>query len=207
MATIHYIDDEVSSARLLYSAPSVDLCEYVTQQVNHYASAVGGVIPSTVEYVMSKYNEFTNSNTIRYVEALKYKIDTFWDENAIRHLNSIGLIQQAPEVMQKYIMAMPRLRTLHQNGGLSAYGDSYVDKYEGKLEKNHYDYRRVTDTVVIKTLNGNYESTQYLEPNAQPEDMLSMLQRASVFATWATIDQHLDSDNNSDPTSTWNETM
>jgi hypothetical protein len=156
---------------------------------------------------MDRYKDFTNSNAIRYAEALKFKIGTLWEEDLIRPLGSIGKIQQAPSVMQKYIMAMPRLRELHQNGGLSAYQDSYVDNYPGTIGNSHYDYRRVTDTIIMKTKEGNYESTQHLETNVPIVDILTMVQRASIFATWNTIETHLDSDDNRDPTSSWNEVM
>ena len=204
MANIVYVDDFTQASNLIFHQPTQDVCNFVNQRVHEYANAVRHVNPDFAQNVLDKYNPFNDSNTMRYLESLKNRLDSVWQPDSIRFLPDVAAIQQAPATMLQWIMAHPGLRQQHINVGLSAFGGEYQDSQPGVVGMAHRDYRRATNGLIVADSNGELSHTVYHEYGPK-EDLLTLTQQCSIMGTWKVIDDLLKSDDPTDPTSPWNE--
>lgn len=153
-----------------------------------------------------------NSSAMRLAQAAVRKLDNLWGEDTITYLRTIGAIQQAPIVMQRYIMAQPAIRKLYNAQKCDGYSDTYIDVYPGTIGNDHYDYRRVMDGVItFATVPSDssdaelpsWESVTYLdELNIDDNDLLFESQ-VDIIDTWNVIENHLNAEKD-DPTSLYN---
>jgi hypothetical protein len=99
--------------------------------------------------------------------------------------------------MVRWVMAAPRIRSSFNRDGCAAYDGTYVDVMPGGVGPTHYDYRRVMTGIVEGST-----YTNYYEQLLSKDDLLNIFEKASIQATWNSINQMLD-DSNSDPTDPW----
>lgn len=206
MAEILYMDDPNKITSALFFSPSQQMMNYVTNSVQNYVGAVKGVIPEFASHIQKRYDEIMSSSSIQYIKNLKNRLNSLWETDCIRFLPTIEKIQQAPPSMYRYILAQPDLRRLYQNNGLSAYDNKYVDNYPNTINKTHFDYRRVTEGMIMD-IDGEVGYTHYYE-NVADYDILDIIQKTSILGTWDIIQHNLENDEeNYDPTSVWNATL
>ena len=80
--------------------------------------------------------------------SLMRQVGGIFHPNTITELADIDSVQIAKPVMQRYIMAMPQIRELYHRQLCDGYSDSYIDHDPGVSGEEHYDYRRVMDSIV-----------------------------------------------------------
>ena len=181
---------------------------YIADSVNQYVHNVQTVMPEFARRIQDKYEEIKSSAIVNSIKNIKYKLNSIWETDTIRYIPDIIGCQQAPNTMRRWIMAEPDLRSRYQNDGLSAWDKQYIDKHpEQGIGKAHYDYRRVTDGVVLADEEGNTYHSNYLEHYENSSDVLNILQKNAILATWRTIREAIDSEDNRDPTGLYNETL
>lgn len=203
-ANIYYSNDSSMAASALFHQPNQNMQDYIAGTINTYVNAIKSTVPDFASAVQQRYNAICNSDTIRYIGNLKNRINSLWDPNTIRHLTTLNAVQQAPEVMRRYVLAHPILRNLHLTNGISAYDNFVKPDYQTGVGKKHYDYRRVTDGVLLRAGDGSVGYSIFKENILSPTDILSIVSKGSILATWETIDYHFDNERLEDPTSVWN---
>lgn len=206
-ANVIYSDavDDGMSAAALFGRPLQATQEYITTRFNDYASRIVDTANNMQTNLVDRFNQLRSASYIQRVDSLRHQFNANWQTDTIRYLSSVEQMQEATQVMQRWVMAQPQLRQIYNRGGLSAYDGTYVDKYPGTVGADHYDYRRVMNGVVYQTEEGT-SYTQYYEAGVEEVDILSLLDTTAIIRTWKVIDQHIDC-SDTDPTSTMNETM
>jgi len=204
-ANVIMVDDLNAATDSIFYRPSQSMQEYIHQGVNSYMSAVKNVAPNFARIVGEKYAEIKNSAAIQYVNNLKNRINSIWQPDSIRYLSDVTSIQNASETMRRWIMAEPITRERYLNGAISGYGNCYTSSDRIGVGNSHYDYRRVMDGVVALNDDGVSEYTVYYEEIINSEDILSLVDKTSILGSWDTIKRHIDSGDNHDHTSQWNE--
>lgn len=172
---------------------------WLTQRSEALMSTVSSTTQNWFNKARSFYTSISEADAIQALRNLTVKADVSWKGNNIYFCNSIEQLQVANPVMQRYIMAEPRLRELYLNESVEGYNDSYVNHHGDSLGTKHYDYRRVTDGVVIvhddhAIVNEFYE----LIPDTDKE--LDIFEKADIIRTWNMVNRALDA-NEMDPTS------
>jgi hypothetical protein len=190
-----------------------------------YASLWGLPHPSTLDFIQRKLHQTTESLTaagqqfmmgaqalyeryngdhaLRLMAAAARTASHFWQSNNIRYLGDIGSMQQAPLVMQRWVMAEPMVRQMYHDNRLDGYSHSYVDMHPGMVGEQHYDWRRVMSGVVEFKENGDWYARTYCE-DLLPDDVEpTMLEKHDVLETWWAIRQQLEAGKD-DPTSVFN---
>ena len=207
-ANILYSDDDLATTSAIFGKPMQAAQDYIATTLNTYVNQVGQAAGNIVQGVVDRFNEVRSNTHLMRVESLRNKLNTVWKTDGIRPLLTIADIQQAPIAMQRWVMAAPPIRQLYNRGGCSAYEDTYVDIRPGGVGSGHYDYRRVMNGIVhqVEDEEGNTDVvyTNYIEPLMHAEDVLTILEKSSIRATWNTIQNHL-TDSDEDPTSELNE--
>jgi len=202
---VFYTDTPDMSASSLFYGPDSHMRNYLSNSINQYVNVVKSTVPEFASSIVEKFNNLSNSSTLQYMSNLKNRIQSLWQTDCVRHLGNMNSLQQAPNVMRKYIMAMPELRSRYQNNALSGYDKKYVDEYPNTIGNSHYDYRRVTEGIIMQK--GDYVGYTIFYENVKEEDILTIVQKNNIHSTWDTINHYLEIGDNSDPTSVWGGTL
>ncbi len=145
------------------------------------------------------YQTISESDAVQALRNLTAKADTSWMGNNIHFCNSIEQIQTANPIMQRYIMAEPRLRQMYLNQEVEGYAGSYENYHGSAFGVQHYDYRRVTDGMVMVNEEG-FEWNDFYEELPDNDRELSMFEKADIIRTWNLVNVALDA-HEMDPTS------
>lgn len=145
------------------------------------------------------YQTISESDALQALRNLTAKADTSWMGNNIHYCNSIEQIQTANPIMQRYIMAEPRLRDLYLNDSVEGYAGSYTNYHGTAVGVNHYDYRRVMDGMGIVT-DTHLEWNDFYEIVPEEDKELSLFEKVDIIRTWNLVNRELDA-HEMDPTS------
>lgn len=135
----------------------------------------------TADTYMQRFN---NAEFVRITRAALRKAQYVWRNDELMELKSIGEIQQAKPIMQRYIMAEPELRQMYIEQRVDGYSDTYVDLEPGRVGRDHYDYRRVVNAVFVPNEEDNLVSTTYYETLRADDRELYPTEQVAVLATW-----------------------
>ena len=116
------------------------------------------------------------------------RVNNIFVQNDIHYIGSMEEIQNAPLIMQRYIMAMPELRQLYHNQLCDGYSNTYVDNNPGDIGETHYDYRRVMNGIVVSD---EYEDkvTFYLDELLEGDRELFLSEQSNIKHTWEIVAQ------------------
>lgn len=145
------------------------------------------------------YTTISESDAMQALRNLTAKVDTSWMGNNIHFCNSLEQIQTANPIMQRYIMAEPRLRDMYLNQSVEGYADSYVNYHGDAIGVNHFDYRRVMDGMAIVT-DTHLEWNDFYENLPEEEKEFTLFEKVDIIRTWNLVNQALDA-HEMDPTS------
>ena len=194
---IIYADDDSEATSALFGRTSAATQEYIHSNIQNYVSQIGEGVSNIADSVMARYNEINNSAVVNRIENMRNRLNAMWQSDTIRHLHTLNDLQQAPIVMQRWIMAEPTIRASFNRDGCSRYDGKYIDVRPGGVGNTHYDYRRVMNGVVDE---GSY--TNFYEPLIDPADVLTTFEKAAITATWNVINGMID-ESNTDVTDPW----
>ena len=202
MAQMIYVDREGAASDIMFHNASGQVLDYMKGNVKDYANTVGIYNPEMANRVMTRFEEINSSKHLAYVEILKNKLNNVWFVDSIVFLPSIFDIQNASNQMQRWIMANPHVRELYLNEAISGYNGEYVNQYPTGVAEKHYDYRRVTDGVVMRK-DSQISHTRYIEKINQ-DDTLSIIHKGMILSTWDIMNAAIEAGDNTDFTTIWN---
>lgn len=145
------------------------------------------------------YTTITESDAVQALRNLTAKSDLSWKGNNIHLCTGIEQIQAANPVMQRYIMAEPRLRDMYLHDSVEGYAGSYQNYHGNAIGVNHYDYRRVTDGIVM-VHDEHVEWNHFVENIPDNDKELDLFEKADIIRTWNLVNVTLDAAE-MDPTS------
>lgn len=140
------------------------------------------------------------SSAIQALRNITVKKDNSWNTNNIYQCDTIESLQTANVVQQRYIMAEPRLRDLYLNNSVEGYADTYTNYHGSAIGEQHYDYRRVTDGMMMETKDENFVVNSFYEEIPEGDFELTLHQKVDILRTWNMVNVALDA-NEMDPTS------
>lgn len=174
-----------------------------TNWLQQRSEALMGTVSATTQNWLNKartfYTTITESDAIQALRNLTAKADLSWKGNNIHYCNSIEQLQAVNPIMQRYIMAEPRIRDLYLNSSVEGYAGSYENYHGDAIGVNHFDYRRVTDEIVMVN-EDSYEYTKYYENIPDGDKELEFFEKVDIIRTWNLANQALDA-GEMDPTS------
>lgn len=174
-----------------------------TNWLQQRSEALMNTVSSTTASWLNKartfYTTISESDAMQALRNLTAKSDLSWKGNNIHFCNSIEQLQAANPIMQRYIMAEPRLRDMYLNQSVEGYAGSYENYHADTIGLSHYDYRRVTDEIVMVNETG-YEFNKFYELIPDQDKELEFFEKVDIIRTWNLVNQSLDA-NEMDPTS------
>lgn len=150
------------------------------------------------------YNQYNSSEALRRVEAAVRKVSHVFQTNTIRSIWEIGDFQQAPIIMQRYILAEPTVRQMYLDQRCDGYSNTYVNVHGNDIKDDHYDYRRVMDGIVQDYVDDDgvtdWTASFYIEDLIEGDRKLSVEEQCCIIDTWEAI-RYTISCGEDDPTS------
>lgn len=205
-----YSDPNTMASALFAKASSAGM-DYIQGNIQRYVAHVPQMHQHMQQSVVKMWDNFKDSQIGRKAEAIRHKLNNFWKDDSIHYQQTVGDVQQSRTVMARWNMANPSVRELYHDGRIAGYGEHYIDNAPGVSGREHYDYRKATEGVVLGRApneDGNVGDdyyTNHYEKNLELEAVLSHMDKAAINLTWAVIEEELE-ESNADPTSEWNDT-
>ena len=203
MATVTMGDPNVATAALFGTA-SHSTVNYVNNRAKEFMGIVSQSSKEIVDRFRRDFSEATSGHVSRAAQAVRNRVLGYFQDDSIRYLSSVGQIQNAPNKMVRWVMAHPGIRDYYHQGSVMGYGDRYEDVARDVSGPRHYDYRRVTNGMIIKNESGAYSATTYAERLHGSDIDLNVSQQSAILRTWMVLDEALE-DGVIDPTSEWND--
>jgi len=177
---------EQAISALLYKQQDPSLLQYLQNNIQAGADALGGVADNFVNQAKLMYDKFNNSALINASKALLYSTGTHFSQDIIipvayDNLGTTNLI------MQQYIIAQPDVNKLYQDNMCSGYDGVYLDRENGITGTDRYDYRRVMDGVIQHDDNHNGEAYIMHYSQDDEEEELSFMDKSAILDTWANV--------------------
>jgi hypothetical protein len=149
------------------------------------------------------YDRYQGSEAIRAAKAVVRTLGGLFLQNKIQPLTTIGNLQQAPIVMQNWIMANPLVRENYHKQRCDGYSDTYVDMQPNAIGETHDAYREVMNGMVVEDENGNSRYSFYMPEEVEGVRPLSFEDQVDILTTWDIIDAFMKA-GIEDPTSPFN---
>ena len=165
----------------LYGDKTNVISDYIYQQfdrISHYSTELGHRVRDTLqnglEWLNDTYTKYNVINKLRSNNALL-------QDNYIHEYRSDRELQNANQVMIRWIMANPTLNQLYENNDIEAY-DDYVGV------DAEYDQRRVTDGMICDNEDGTFSYHHYFEDLRPGDRELCHEEKVMILNTWDCID-------------------
>lgn len=180
------IDDLNAFDAALYGAPLQSTVDYVQNQFQQGWETLTDAGRSFMEQRKTFMEEATSENTLAKFKAMGRRIRHAWDTDDIKHMSDIGDFQQARTKAVRWLMADPVIRKLAQKQQIEAWAGTYQDTNPDDIGWLHYDYRRVTDGVLMvdEEDKDSMVCTNYVEPYLYEEDELDLQQQSDILSSW-----------------------
>ena len=148
------------------------------------------------------YNQYNGAAAIHLAQAALNKVSNIFIRNDVHTITEIDKLQNAPLLMQRFIMAQPKIREMYHQQRCEGYSDTYLDMEPGKIGEQHYDYRRVMNGIAVDD-NGTDKVTIYMDELHPNDRELTLNEQTSVLTTWEHVAMLMSYGDN-DPTSPFN---
>lgn len=161
---------------------------WVTHQLQNCSNQLTQYGIEHMNYLRRENAEINNEASIRNAKYLLRDIQTCVVPNIVLPLFTPSGLQNAPPIMQRFVMADPFLRKEYQRGTIEWYPETYVDEEPDKIGIDHYDYRVVMSNVVQD--DGSYFiSLEELKPG---DSELTDREKSDIVQTWEYIRKAVD---------------
>lgn len=172
---------------LLYGDKRHLISNYLYNQMSQLPATLNDFGRKVYENLSSTYdflnNAFVQNNILQKLSSQNVNVVN----NYIDELLTFQAIQSANLSMQRYIMANPNLRQIYIDQRCDGYTNSYTNIFGHDIAQDHYDYRRVTDEILLSTPTG-WEVHYYDEQLEIGDRELNFIDKAKIINTWEVMD-------------------
>ena len=196
---------------LLFGAPDPNLAAHLGQQFNQGMQNLTDMGQRLFHQSRDLFERFSGDQAMRYIRAIGRAANAVWQSDTIRPITCIGEMQFATPTMQRWIMAEPTVRKMYHEQRLDGYSHSYVDVEPDRIGTRHYDYRRVTNGLMLFSefddpQKPEWSATTYFEEPYEGDIELSLPEKADIMHTWECL-RSMVRNGREDPTDRFNATL
>lgn len=153
------------------------------QQMSNVYGGVGNIINHSLYQSLQQSYDYVNDNLRRY--HIQQELET--NNLSIAHdhferYDTFEEIQNANPIMQRYIMSMPELRGLYNDGHCDGYSGSYQPYIDPE-----YTYNQILDGVQQIDENGDGFFEFYMDDLVEGDAPLNINQQHSILGTLDTV--------------------
>jgi hypothetical protein len=178
--------------------------EQQAQQANAYLTTYSATLNDAGRAFFTQaqemYDRFNGAEAQRVVQAALAKAGGVLQPETIRDLWQISDVQNAPLVMQRFIMANPVVRDLYHQQRIDGYSDTYLDMEPNSKGLDHYDYRRVVTGMVMDDEEHGWKVVTCFDELKEGDRELQIEEKAAILSVWDLVEARI-KDGRDDPTS------
>jgi hypothetical protein len=195
----------------VFGRPHVNTINFLQNQFDFDSSAISGAASAFMDTARSMFERVNSSDAMRLARAAVHRVQSMWLSNELQELTKLAHFQHAPVVMQRFIMAEPTIRKLYLEQACDGYSDSYVNVHGNAIGEQHYDYRLVTDGLMVipdleKDPDAPWTITCYQEDLLEGDQELMLAEQVDIRNTWGNMAVEI-STHRIDPTSKYNASL
>jgi hypothetical protein len=172
---------------VVYGESHPNNLQYFQNQVNSVSNTLTEIGQGFFSNTQKLYEDIHGSEAMRRLRAVVRTAKSLFAPNVVSSMLDIGVMQQAPYVMQRWIMAEPMVREMYQKQICEGYGNSYLDTNPGTIGDTHYDYQRVMHGVVRESEEFDFEVKFYMSENVEGDRDLTLSEKADIMTTWENV--------------------
>lgn len=179
---------------LAFGQASAAAVNYVRTEINRAADVLTDFGRIGLQAAQAVFEQFHGEAAIRKAREISRRIGWVYKDDCVRPLLDLAELQSAMPVMQRWAMANPRIRELHNRQECAGYAGSYIDVYQGTIGADHYDYRRVMNGV-LRDVEGEDDGplySIYLDELLEGDRHLDLDEKVDIFMTWDAMNAILD---------------
>ena len=186
-------DDSTFSA-MAFGQASAAAVNYVRNEIARAADVLTDFGRMGLQAAQAVFEQFHGEAAIRKAREISRRIGWIYQEDCVRPLVTIPELQAAMPIMQRWIMANPRIREFHNRQECASYAGSYIDIYPGTVGEDHYDYRQVMNGVVRDEERDDDKPLYsiYLDELLEGDRKLDLDEKIDILDTWAAVNAVLD---------------
>jgi len=189
---------------VLYANQNPANAIYIQNQLQNFSSSLNEVGAKFLAASRDIYNNL-NSSVVADAARLAMRTAAGLFLNYIAPLTTMNSFQTAAPIMQRWVMANPNVRELYHNQLCNGYADTYVDYHPEDVGENHYDYRRVMDSVIVDNDEGS-SVKYYLDNLIDGDKELTPYEKFDILSTWNILEAFITA-GKEDPTSPYNDML
>lgn len=187
-ARVRLISDPLMVDHLMFPKVSNSVQTWLHNQMYAPIDNLVGIAATMYQHTKSAYEDINNAIRLSNIKAAIRSIEgqDLVDPNTIQNICNSNMLHTANPTTQRYIMAMPELRELYHKQRVDGYSATYHDSEPGCVGKDHYDYRRVTDGVIIETEDSS-TLTHYFQEDLYDEGPIDAIDKAITASMWTLV--------------------
>lgn len=191
---------------LAYAPRDLTTIEYLKESALNLSQNLTDTGRMFMDQTREKWAHFFGDNALRAARAAVRTVQTMWDADVIKQLNTIAQMQHAPVVMQRYIMANPTIRKMFLAQQIDGYSDTYQNIHGNAIGPGHYDYHRMMNGIVEETEEGGWVSWTYFDELLEGDHELQFDQQMELIDSCSNIIREIRK-RRDDPTSKYNASL
>lgn len=147
---------------------------------------------SAVEIVqgsMERFHDFAFGETARKIEAIRNKAGALFMANEIMPITEVGVMQNAPLDMVQYIMAVPEIAQMHNNGELNGYSGRWDNPQPNYFAEDNHAYRNMMNGMIQRVEEDDsvyHKATTFVEPIKHQHE-LTFRNRTDIHQTMLNV--------------------
>lgn len=188
---------------LLYGERHPGTMQYLQNQVNSVMEMSRTLTDAGRQFFSTAqdlYDKFNSAEAMRLARAAVRRVGSIFQRDEIRSIWELGQLQNAPLTMQRWIMAEPTVRRMYHEQRCDGYSDTYVDNHPGQIGRDHYDYRRVMDGILVDSEEHDWKATVYFDDLLEGDRELTLDEKIDILSTWDVVASMM-KEGSEDPTS------
>lgn len=175
---------------LLGGEPHPNTVQYLRNQMSQLGSNAAFAASTWFNNVRESYDRFASDTALRIARTAISSVKSYFQGNVIRPLRSVSELQQAPVVMQRYLMANPVVREMYHDNRCDGYSQTYIDMEPKAIGEDHYDYRRVMNGIVTdlpvseEDPEGSWKVSVYMDELKEGDRELILIDQDIIISCW-----------------------
>lgn len=122
--------------------------QYIVNQLDAYTHLLLDTGKQYFSQAREMYERINDSESIRAAKAALRMAKGIVRPNVVIELTSLEDIRSAQPIMQRYIMAEPKIRQMYIDQRIDGYSDTYIDAFSNILGKDHLDFQMVMTGMI-----------------------------------------------------------
>jgi len=192
---------------LAYAQKNPATIQFMQNRFNETITNMGHMLTdygrSFMETSKKAFDYVVGSEAMRFSSGVLRKMKGLFERNEFRDLETVADIQQSPQVMHRWLMAVPELRTMYLDQRVCGFEETYVNTEGNAVGADQRDYRLINHGLVHDDEEHGWRQSYYCDgmEEVTAVDRVHPDMKFTIQSAAALIRHALEQPNGDDPSS------